>query len=213
MVPKYYIVLFKNKTRKKIIKKFSNLKNAEKHFNELKSNNSKIIFPKKIENGIECEYEIAFLQNKTNERFDVYRIDEMGRNIKVIFEDSNFDLVKIASFKIEEEIFDLQKHKKISTKFFVSNTLKGDGLKMISTLNNKIIVQLDDKFFLYSVKNIEEAKRFVECLSQYFYSINRKDCMFVTDESTAQKKYLIELLSSWGIEKRVLYQRETTYPR
>lgn len=213
MVPKYYIVLFKNKTRKKIIKKFSNLKNAEKHFNELKSNNFKIIFPKKIENGIECEYEIAFLQNKTNERFDVYRIDEMGRNIKVIFEDSNFDLVKIASFKIEEEIFDLQKHKKICTKFFVSNTLKGDGLKMISTLNNKIIVQLDDKFFLYSVKNIEEAKRFVECLSQYFYSINRKDCMFVTDESTAQKKYLIELLSSWGIEKRVLYQRETTYPR
>ena len=49
MVPKYYVVLFKNKTRKKIIKKFSNFKNAEKFYTELTKKSSEVIFSKKID--------------------------------------------------------------------------------------------------------------------------------------------------------------------
>jgi hypothetical protein len=213
MIPKYYIVLFKNKTRKKIIKKFSNFKNAEKFYSELTKQNSEVIFEKKVENGKNCNYEIAFLQNKSNQYFDVYKIDELGRNIKVELEDPDYDLLKISDYKMEEKVFDIQKNNKISIEIFIKNYLKGDGLKMISTLNNKLIIQLDEKFNLFSLKTPEEARRCIDSLSQYFYNIKRKDCMFVKDESTAQKKYLIKLLSDWGVDKKILYRQFTTHPQ
>jgi hypothetical protein len=213
MIPKYYIVLFKNKTRKKIIKKFSNFKNAEKFYSELTKQNSEVIFEKKVENGKNCNYEIAFLQNKSNQYFDVYKIDELGRNIKVELEDPDYDLLKISDYKMEEKVFDIQKNNKISMEIFIKNYLKGDGLKMISTLNNKLIIQLDEKFNLFSLKTPEEARRCIDSLSQYFYNIKRKDCMFVKDESTAQKKYLIKLLSDWGVDKKILYRQFTTHPQ
>jgi predicted transcriptional regulator with HTH domain len=213
MVPKYYVVLFKNKTRKKIIKKFSNFKNAEKFYTELTKKSSEVIFSKKIENGFECDYELGLLQNKSNDIFDVYKNDELGRNIQVVLEDPNYDLLKIADYRVEEQIYDIQKSKKILTEIFIKNYLKGDGLKMISTLNNKIIVQLDEKCNLFSVKSSEEARRYIDSLSQHFYNINRKDCMFVKDESTAQKKYLFELLFNLGVDKKILYRQYTTHPR
>jgi predicted transcriptional regulator with HTH domain len=213
MVPKYYVVLFKNKTRKKIIKKFSNFKNAEKFYTELTKKSSEVIFSKKIENGFECDYELGLLQNKSNDIFDVYKNDELGRNIQVVLEDPNYDLLKIADYRVEEQIYDIQKSKKILTEIFIKNYIKGDGLKMISTLNNKIIVQLDEKCNLFSVKSSEEARRYIDSLSQHFYNINRKDCMFVKDESTAQKKYLFELLFNLGVDKKILYRQYTTHPR
>ena len=213
MVPKYYVVLFKNKTRKKIIKKFSNFKNAEKFYTELTKKSSEVIFSKKIENGFECDYELGLLQNKSNDIFDVYKNDELGRNIQVVLEDPNYDLLKIADYRVEEQIYDIQKSKKILTEIFIKNYIKGDGLKMISTLNNKIIVQFDEKCNLFSVKSSEEARRYIDSLSQHFYNINRKDCMFVKDESTAQKKYLFELLFNLGVDKKILYRRYTTHPR
>lgn len=213
MVPKYYVVLFKNKTRKKIIKKFSNSKNAERFYNEELKKNSEVFFDKKIENGLECEYEIALLQNKTNEFFDVYKTDELGRNIRVVMDDPDYDLLKISNYRIEEKLFDIQKNLKISSELFIKNYLKGDGLKMISTLNNKVIVQIDEKLSLFSTKSPEEAKRFIDSISHYFYTINRKDCMFVKDESTAQKKYLFKLLSDLGVDKKILYRQYTTHPR
>ena len=212
MVPKYYVVLFKNRARKKIIKKFSNFKNAERFYNELIRQNSDVIFEKKDENGKECEYELAFLQNKSNEFFDVYKTDDLGRNIKVVLETPEYDLLKISNYKKEESLFDIQKNEKITVSGFIKKYLKGDGLKMLSTLNNKIIVQADETFNLFSLKSQEEAKRCIESLSQHFYSIKRKDCMFVTDESSAQKKYLIKLLSDWGVDKKILYRQYTTHP-
>jgi hypothetical protein len=114
---------------------------------------------------------------------------------------------------MEEKVFDIQKNNKISIEIFIKNYLKGDGLKMISTLNNKLIIQLDEKFNLFSLKTPEEARRCIDSLSQYFYNIKRKDCMFVKDESTAQKKYLIKLLSDWGVDKKILYRQFTTHPQ
>jgi hypothetical protein len=212
MVPKYYVVLFKNRARKKIIKKFSNFKNAEKFYNELTKQNTEVIFEKRIENGKECEYEVALLQNKSNEFFDVYKTDDLGRNIRVVLETPEYDLLKIANYRMEETLFDIKKNKKVSVTSFIKTYLKSDGLKMISTLNNKIIVQADETFNIFSLKSPEEAKRFIDSLSQYFYSIKRKDCMFVTDESSAQKKYLIKILSEWGIDKKILYKQYTTHP-
>ena len=48
MVAKYFVVLFKNNVKRKIIKKFSNLKNAKDFFENLKKKSQEVSFPKKI---------------------------------------------------------------------------------------------------------------------------------------------------------------------
>ena len=109
MTPKYYVVLFKNKVRKKIIKKFSNFKNSENFYNNLIKESSEVIFPKKIENGKNSHYELALLQNKTNQYNDIYMTDELGRNVKVVLEDESFEMLKIKLYEVEELIYDTQK--------------------------------------------------------------------------------------------------------
>ena len=213
MIPKYYVVLFKNKVRKKIIKKFSNLKSAEKFFeNQIKLSDD-IIFDKAFENGKESSYEIALLQNNENSLDEVYLKDEFGRNIKVVLEDDQYEMMKIKKYRLEERIYDVKKHSKISVDQLIKNYLKGDGIKMVSTLNNKFVIQKDTDLFLFSLKSEDESKRFIDCISSSFYRIGRKDCLFVKDTSSPQKKYLYEQLSNSGIDKKILYRKFTTFPR
>lgn len=213
MTPKYYVVLFKNKVRKKIIKKFSNFKNSENFYNNLIKESSSVIFPKKMENGKTTNYELALLQNKTNQYNDIYMTDELGRNIKVILEDKSFEMLKVKLYEVEELIYDTQKKQKISSLKLIQTYLKGDGIKMVFTLNNKFIIQKDEDIKLFSLKSEIETNRFIDCISKEFYKEGRKDCLFIKDTSSAQKKYLFSVLSEMGIDKKVLYRKFTTYPR
>jgi hypothetical protein len=137
--------------------------------------------------------------------------DDMGRNIRVKLEDDNMTLFQIKQYRKEELIFDVSKNKKITTNELISQYLKGDGLKMISSLNNKIIIQKDEVINLFSLKNESESSRFIDCLSLHFFKIKRGDCLFIKDTSSAQKKYLYNLLESNGIDKKLLYRKFTTY--
>lgn len=207
------MVLFKNKVRKKIIKKFSNLKSAEKFFETQIKLSEDIIFDKTLENGKESSYEIALLQNNENSLDEVYLKDEFGRNIKVILEDDQYEMMKIRKYRLEEKIYDVKKQSKISVDQLIKTYLKGEGVKMVSTLNNKFVIQRDTDLFLFSLKSEDESKRFIDCISGHFYRIGRKDCLFVKDTSSPQKKYLYEQLSNSGIDKKILYRKFTTYPR
>jgi hypothetical protein len=137
----------------------------------------------------------------------------MGRNVRVKLENEGMTLIEISTYKIEEELFDLRQNRKIVTKELIKKYLKNDGVKMISSLNNKIIIQNNDEVYLFSTKSSTESERFLNYLSNYFYSIKRKDCLFIKDVSTPQKKYLYSFLESKGFDKKILYRKFTTYPR
>ena len=113
----------------------------------------------------------------------------------------------------EEKIFDLQKKEKIDIDYFIKTYLKKDGIKLVSGLNNKVIVQNNDKVSLFSLKNEDETSRFLDSISSYFFKQKRGDCIFVKDNSSAQRKYLFEMLSSMGIDKKILYKKFTEHPR
>jgi hypothetical protein len=120
---KYLIVLFKNKEKKKIIKKFKTYERAKKFLDDKLLNNN-IIFDKQIENGKVCSFEISLLEKNSN-NFDSYFIkDELGRQIKVDLEDSDYKILQIQNYKIEEFIYDISKNKKISIDKFISDYLK-----------------------------------------------------------------------------------------
>ena len=208
----YLIVLFKNKTRKKIIKKFITLSRAKNYFKQLINDSNDVIFEVLVENGKECKFELALIELSTNQSAPVYMTDEFGRSVKIKLEDDGMSILSINPYKEEDLIYDVKNKSKITSQEFIKRYLKSDGLKMISVLNNKVILQKDEEIELFSLKNESECSRFVDSLSSYFFKIKRGDCLFIKDYSSPQRKYLYSLLESKGFNKKVLYRKFTTYP-
>jgi hypothetical protein len=208
----YMVVLFKNKKKKKIIKKFITFSRAKQFYDKLIEESNEVLFEVKVEAGSECRYEVGIVEMSSKQLIPVYMTDEYGRNIKVKLDEDGMTLFKINSYKKEETIYDIREQKKITTQSFIKKYLRGDGLKMISVLNNKIVLQEDEKIHLFTLKSESESSRFVDSLSSYFFKIKRGDCLFVKDYSTAQRKSLYSLLESSGIDKKILYRKFTTLP-
>ena len=209
----YAVVLFKNKSSKKILKDFVTYKKAKLYFDSNLKENQNVLFPFRIENGKEVVYEIAIVENSGSKLIPVYLTDEFGRNVEVKMEDPSKNIVEISTYKKEEKLFDIKERKKISVSDLIKKYLRGDGLKMIFSLNNKIIIQNDDKFKVFSVKTESESSRFLDFLTKYFIDIEKQDCLIVKDSSSAQKKYLLKLLEDNGFERKIFYRKSTTHPR
>lgn len=207
---KYLIVLFKNKERKKIIKKFKTLENAKKVFDNMINENT-VIFNKEVENGKDCTFELGLME-KDSLNFDSYFIkDDLGRHVKVDLDDPEYKLISVSEFLIEEYIFDIQKNEKISFEKFIKSYLPKNKIRLISKLNNKIIVQDDDLFYLFSLKSDLDCGRFLNILQNYMFKNNLSQSLIVFDTSKPQKKYLYNLLKEKGVDVSVLYRKSTTY--
>jgi hypothetical protein len=208
----YIVVLFKNKKKKRIIKKFITFSRAKQFYDKLVQESNEVLFEIKVEGGSECNYEIGIVEMSSKQLVPVYMTDEFGRNVKVKLDEDGMTLFKIQPYKKEETVFDIRTGKKITMSDLIKKYLKGDGLKMISVLNNKIVLQEDEKIHLFTLKSESESSRFVDCMSLHFFKIKRGDCLFIKDYSTAQRKYLYSLLESNGVDKKILYRKFTTLP-
>jgi hypothetical protein len=208
----YQVVLFKNKVKKKIINKFKTHKKANELYNSLVEKSNSIIFDKKYENGHESLYELALLEKTSGTLLPMFMKDIFGRQVKVDLDDNDFSIIKISKYNIEELIVDYSTNSRITINDFIKKYLDPPGLKMLSKLNNKVIVQNDDHYNLFTLKNDDDSSRFLDNLSDNFMSIKRSDCMFVKDYSTAQRKYLYSILSEKGFPKTYLFRQSTTHP-
>lgn len=185
---------------------------AHAFFKKMMNESDDVIFETQLESGEECNYELGIVHMSSEQKEPVYLTDELGRFLKVKLDEKGMTLILISPYKKEESIFDLQKKEKIKVDEFVKNYLKGTGVKMVSALNNKVVVQDDDKFSLFTLKSEFESLRFIECLSSHFHKIKRGDCLFIKDSSTPQRKYLYSLLESKGFDKKILYRKFTSLP-
>lgn len=208
----YLIVLFKNKVKKKIIKKFKTSNRANSFYESLLEKSDNVIFNKQYENGFSFNYEIAILEKVSGTFLPVFLKDELGRNIKVDLQDDDYSIKKITTYYTEELILDTFLNKKINSNEFIKLYLDPSGFKLVSKLNNKIVVQNDDKFNLFTLKNDYDSSRFIDTLSELFIEQKRFDCMFVKDYSNAQRKYLYNLLIENGFSKSYLQRQTTTHP-
>lgn len=207
----YLVVVFKNKERKKIINKFKTKERANLFFDKLIEENKSVIFETKVENAKPCDYELSILEKK-NDNFDkMFVRDEMGRQVLVDLDDPDYKILKVVKYKIPEKIYDVDKKTKITMDIFIKNYLPKNSIKLISRLNNKVVLQNDDDVKLFSLKDENESKRFLDNLNEFLISQERIDCIIVSESSKAQKKYLYDILSEKGISKQSLYRRSTTF--
>lgn len=206
----YLVILFKNKKKRKIINRFITEENAISFFKKTKNEN--IVHFEKIIDGYDfCEFELG-LARKNDGRFSKYFFkDDLGRQIKLDLEDPDYELIDISKFKVEEKFVDNQKNKKITLIEFYSDYLSTDTIKLVFILNNKIFVQEDTNFKMFTFKTEEECLRFLDSLSKFLIENEKTNCILINDVSSFQKKYLYDLLESNGFDKSVLYRKFTTY--
>lgn len=208
----FLVILFKNSNKKKIINKFITHENANLYYKKLIEQSSQVIFPKKYENGKKSNFELCLISNQKEIDSQSYYKDNYGRQIKLELSNPNYKIIKVDEYNLEEEFLDYKSKKKITTQKFITKYLSGSNIKLISKLNNKIIVQNDNDFNLFTLKNSEDALRFLNCLTTYFQTNNKKDCLIVNDTSTTHRKYLYEILIDKGFSKNYLFRHSTTHP-
>jgi hypothetical protein len=209
----YIIVLFKNKKKKKIIKRYNSEKKAIEKYKSLLKLNESIIFDKVIENATDSEYELGLLTNQTNIQETITIKDRYGRNKTVNLENPDYVFLNMVPYKVEEKLYDWQKKEKIKFDYFLNHYLKTKNLKNIFTLNNKICVQEDDSVNVFSLKDSFESDRFLDILQNYFIDNKRSDGIFVRDVSNAQRKWLYGLLKEKGFDINRLYRLKTTFSK
>lgn len=204
----YLVVLFKDKEKKKIINKFKTYGKANDYFSNKLKQSDGILFPKQTQNGLDCDFELALVEIGEGKKDNVYVKDELGRNVKVEIEEG-FNILKVSKYNIEEEFLDFQTKNKIDINQFIKKYLNKSGFKLISKLNNKIILQNEDKTYLFTFKTILDADRFIDTLES---KLDIKDLMLVKDYTTVHRKYLYNLLSEMGFSKKYLQRLSTSHP-
>jgi len=141
----YIVVLFKNRTKQKVLKKFKTLERVNQYFKKLEIKSHKVVFEKQYENGLKCDFQLGLLKFGKGGVSSLYMQDYLGRNVKIQFEDPDYVLLKMVEYRVEELIFDVDKKKRISVDQFVKQYLDKSGMKMVSKINNKVILQYEAK--------------------------------------------------------------------
>jgi len=209
----YLIVIFKNKKRKKIIKSFVRKNIAENFYNQKIEDSNKVKFNVEVENSESCKYEIALITTTIDFQMDLFIQDDIGRNVKIKTDDSNYKILKISNYNLPEKLFDWSSNSRISFDFFYGKYFKSRELKNVFTVNNKLLIQQEDNVSIFSLKNSSESKRLLNILQEHMISENRSDAIFVPDNDNIQRKYLYTILEEKGINKSKLYRQSTTFSK
>jgi len=168
----------------------------------------------KYENAEKCKFEIALLSNKEPYQIPLFKEDELGRNEEVfISSDTDYTIIEIKPYKIEEKIYDWQKDERISFDELIRKYCIKKEMKSISTLNNKLVIQNNDEFYLFSLKNIDDSHRLLETMESYYRENSRNDAIFVKDVNTTQRKWMYDILIKKGFDKQKLYRQTTTFSK
>ena len=205
---KYKIVLFKNGERNKVFFSSNSKKSILEKYNKiLKEKKPKFIIEyisrKKV------MFELAVVTTEESKE-SLYMKDNIGRTKEVTLGNSKYNFIKILPYWKEERIYDHALKTKISFSVLFDTYLGESDFKQVFTLNNKLIIQKDDNFNLFSLKTVTDSLRLINIIELEFLNAGRYDCLFVTDTTTVQRKQLYNMLENNGY-KREFLRKQFTY--
>ena len=205
---KYKIVLFKNGEKCKTFFSSNSKKSILSKYNKLIVEKK----PKLVTEYISRKkvmFELSIITTETSNE-SIFVKDDMGRTKEVSLGGSNYSIIKLLPYWKEEFIYDHQNKNKIPFNHLIRDYLPVDNFKQVFTLNNKLIIQQENIFNLFSLKNITDANRLLRIIELELLDAGRYDCLFVSDTSTVQRKQLYDLLVSVGY-KRDFLRKQYTY--
>lgn len=204
---KYFVVLFCNKKRVKILYRCMKRTTVYEYWREFKT--QKPPRYKKVQGNKrkqELVYELALIFPNNRWATKTFVRDSLGRNIEAKIENDKFRIKEIIPYWEEELIYDFQSKKRIRYHEFFDQILPITEITQIFTLNNKLFVQIDNDVKLFGNKNINDANRLFELIKEDLLKKKKGNFIFVKDITTHQRKLLYNLLESKGYKRSELFR-------
>lgn len=149
-------------------------------------------------------FELALIYPNNRWVTSVYVKDSLGRNIEATIEDKKFRIKEIIPYWEEELVYDYQIKKRIRYHELINQILPISEIGQIFTLNNKLIVQIENDIKLFSNKNPVDAERLFEIIKSDLLKRKRSNFIFVKDVTTHQRKLLYDMLVDKGFKREEL---------
>ena len=205
---KYFIVLFCNQKRVKILHRSMKRTTAYEYWREFKTQQVPPFLKQqggeRKKNELVFELALVFPNNRWATA--TYVRDSLGRNIEAKIENDKFRIKEIIPYWQEEQIYDFQIKKRVRYHVMMEQILPITEVAQIFTLNNKLFVQVDDDIKLFGNKNINDANRLFEIVKKDLIKRKKGNFFFVKDITTHQRSLLYKLLESKGFKKEELFR-------
>ncbi len=204
---KYFIVLFCNKKRVKILYRCQKKNTVYEYWHEYKTEKKpRFTKTQNRKRNVDAIYELALIFPNNRWATKTYVKDSLGRLVEAKYEDDKFRIKEIIPYWKEELIYDFQKKNRVRYHEILEQIISINEVGQIFTLNNKLFVQNDDNILLFGNKNIRDSKRLFELIREDVLKKNKGNFIFVKDVTTAQRKLLYQLLESKGFKRSELFR-------
>lgn len=204
---KYFIVLFCNKKKVKILHRSMKKNTIYEYWREFKTQVKPPFV--KLQGGKrrqELIYELSLIFPNNRWATKTYVRDSLGRNVEAKIEDNKFRIKEIIPYWAEELIYDHQIKKRIRYHQMMEQILSINDIAQVFTLNNKLFIQIENEIKLFGNKNISDTERLFEIVKEELTKKKRGNFIFVKDISTHQRKLLYNLLESKGFKRTELFR-------
>lgn len=204
---KYFIVLFCNKKRVKILYRCMKRTTITEYWHEFKTQKKPEFV--KIQGGKRNQeqiFELALIFPNNRWVTATYVKDSLGRNQEAKIEDGEFRIKEIIPYWKEELIYDFQQKKRIRYHEMINQILKISDIAQIFTLNKNLFVQVENEIKLFGNKNLKDSERLFEIVKSDLLKRKKGNFIFVKDITTHQRRLLYELLESKGYKRSELFR-------
>lgn len=204
---KYFIVLFCNKKKVKILYKCMKRTTVYDYWREFKTEKKpRYVKQQGGKRNRELVYELGLIFPNNRWATEVWVKDSLGRNQEAKIEDGRFRIKEIVPYWEEELIYDYSIKKRIRYHQMMEYIESVTEIAQIFTLNNKLFVQVEDDVRLFGNKNIKDADRLLELVKEDLLKKKRGNFIFVRDVTTHQRTLLYDLLESKGFKRQELFR-------
>ena len=204
---KYFIVLFCNKKRVKILYRCMKKTTIYEYWREFKTQKKPpFIKMRGNKRNLELTYELSLIFPNNRWATKTFVKDSLGRNVEAKIENNKFRIKEIIPYWEEELIYDFQKKKRIRYHEMMDQIIPIKEIAQIFTLNNKLFVQIENDVMLFGNKNIFDAERLFEIVKEDLLKRKIGNFIFVKDVTTHQRKLLYNLLESKGFKRSELFR-------
>lgn len=204
---KYFIVLFCNKKKIKIMYKCMKRTTMTDYWHEFKTQKKPDFI--QVQGGKrnqELVFELALIFPNNRWATDPWVKDSLGRNIPAKIENNKYRIKEIIPYWKEELIYDYQTKKRIRFHEMMEKIYPMTEITQIFTLNNKLFVQVENEVWMYGNKNKSDAERLFNIVKEKLLQKKRGNFIFVKDVTTHQRKLLYDLLVSKGFKRTELFR-------
>jgi hypothetical protein len=204
---KYFIVLFSNKKKIKILYKCMQKTTVYEYWREFKTQRKPPFV--KVQGGKRNQdliFELALIFPNNRWVTQVWVKDSLGRNEPAIIEGNKFRIKEIVPYWQEELIYDFQTKKRIRYHEMMEYITSVKDIAQVFTLNKNLFVQIENDVRMFGNKNKFDSERLFDIVREDLLKRGRGNFIFVKDINTHQRTLLYNLLESKGFKRTELFR-------